>query len=147
MFMSGSLECSLINSLSDRAVHIHDRLYLGGSHNIRGFQWNSIGPRVDSSALGGAASYAAILHIYRPLVPADMLFAHMFIANGSIASIRSKDRFNDMINAQRITAGLGLVFVFRNLIRFEMNYCIPCRYVPGDFCSPGLYFGAGINFL
>ncbi|VDM37246.1 unnamed protein product [Toxocara canis] len=64
-FLSASLQCAMITSLADRSLHMLDRLYLGGAHNLRGFQWNTIGPRVETSCLGGAASCAGVLHIYR----------------------------------------------------------------------------------
>ncbi|VDM36905.1 unnamed protein product [Toxocara canis] len=76
-----------------------------------------------------------------------MLFAHLFVAGGALASVRSRNRLRDMNDAPRVSAGIGLAFVFRNMVRLELNYVMPLRYVPGDFCSPGLYFGAGINFL
>uniref|UniRef100_F1L426 SAM50-like protein gop-3 n=1 Tax=Ascaris suum TaxID=6253 RepID=F1L426_ASCSU len=146
-FLSASLQCSLLSSLADRSLHVLDRLYLGGSHNVRGFQWNTIGPRIETSSLGGAASCVGVLHIYRPLIPAEMLFAHLFVASGALASVRSRHRLRDMSDAPRVSAGIGLALVFRNLIRLELNYVVPLRYAPGDFCSPGLYFGAGVNFL
>lgn len=145
--LSASVQGSILTSLADRSLHVLDRLYLGGPHDLRGFGWNMIGTRASSSCLGGATSYVAALHIYRPLVPADMLYAHAFAVSGAVVSVRSRNRFRDMLDAPRVSAGVGLAFVFRNLIRLELNYALPLRYVPGDSCCPGFQFGAGINFL
>lgn len=52
-----------------------------------------------------------------------------------------------MMETPRVSVGAGVAFVFRDLIRLELNYVLPLRYVAGDSCAPGLQFGAGISFL
>ncbi|MFH4980347.1 hypothetical protein AB6A40_007056 [Gnathostoma spinigerum] len=145
--LSASFRFATLHALNNRSIHVLDRIYLGGPHDVRGFDLNTIGPRDGASCLGGAASYCAAVHIYRPLVPANMLYAHIFASNGAVASVTSNNRFEYMRDAQRITGGIGLSFVFRNIVRLELNYVFPLRFVPGDLCSTGVQFGAGINFL
>lgn len=75
-----------------------------------------------------------------------MFFAHAFVSGGSVASAESKNRLRDLVDAVRVSAGLGVTFLIKNFIRFELNYVIPLRYMSYDQCSPSFQFGAGINF-
>lgn len=67
MFLSASYQFAIINTLAvHRSLHLLDRLYVGGPHDVRGFSWNTIGGRADSSScVGGATSAVGVLHIYR----------------------------------------------------------------------------------
>ncbi|VBB32483.1 unnamed protein product [Acanthocheilonema viteae] len=149
MFLSASYQFSIINTLAvHRSLHLLDRLYIGGPHDVRGFGWNTIGGRADGfSCVGGATSAIGVLHIYRPLFPPEMLFAHSFVAGGAVASADSRHRLRDMSDALRISAGLGLTFLIKNFVRVELNYVIPLKYMSGDQCTPSFQMGAGLNFL
>ncbi|TKR67748.1 hypothetical protein L596_023848 [Steinernema carpocapsae] len=147
MFLSASLQGTLVSSVAERSLHLIDRSYVGGPHDVRGFVMNSIGSRAGSSSLGSSATAVAVAHIYRPLIPAEMCYAHGFVTAGSTASVRSHDQIADMVEAPRVSAGLGLTFIFRDMIRLELNYVLPLRYVPGDAIAPGFQFGVGMNFL
>ena len=48
---------------------------------------------------------------------------------------------------QRVSAGVGFAINFFNTARLELNYVLPLRYFPGDNCSLGFQFAAGINFI
>uniref|UniRef100_A0A914N930 Bacterial surface antigen (D15) domain-containing protein n=2 Tax=Meloidogyne incognita TaxID=6306 RepID=A0A914N930_MELIC len=76
-----------------------------------------------------------------------MVFAHLFLASGSLSLKHSNNLLTDLIMKQRISAGIGLAINFFNSARLELNYVLPLRYFPGDNCSSGLQFAAGINFL
>ncbi|VDN55114.1 unnamed protein product [Dracunculus medinensis] len=146
-FLSASIQASVLTSLAGRSLHILDRLYLGGPYDVRGFNINSIGTRGNTSCLGGATSFAGVLHFYIPLKPPESLFAHAFLCTGCVASVHSKNRLSDLANFQRISGGIGLVLILGNIIRVEMNYVVPLKHSAGDSYTPGLQFGAGINFL
>ncbi|KAM3724617.1 SAM50-like protein [Dirofilaria immitis] len=148
-FLSASYQFAIINTLAvHRSLHLLDRLYIGGPHDVRGFNWNTIGGRADSSScVGGATSAVGVLHIYRPLFPPEMLFAHAFVAGGAVASADSRHRLRDMSDVLRVSAGLGLTFLIKNFVRIELNYVIPLRYLPGDHCAASFQMGAGLNFL
>ncbi|KAK0418194.1 hypothetical protein QR680_013425 [Steinernema hermaphroditum] len=146
-FLSASLQGTYVSPIAERSLHLADRAYIGGPQDVRGFALNSIGTRARSSCLGGAATAVAAAHIYRPLYPANMVFAHGFVTAGTTASVRSQNLLNDMMEAPRVSAGLGLAFLFRDFIRLELNYVLPLRYVPGDAISPGFQMGVGMNFL
>ncbi|CAD6185749.1 unnamed protein product [Caenorhabditis auriculariae] len=145
--LAASVQAKSLKALGENEVHILDRCYLGGQQDIRGFGLNTIGVRADNSCIGGGASLAAVVHLYRPLYPPQMLFAHAFLASGSVASVRSRDPIQQLQDTQRVSAGLGLTFIFKNIFRLELNYTHPMKYVVGDSIFRGFHIGAGINFL
>ncbi|KAI6188019.1 Omp85 domain-containing protein [Aphelenchoides besseyi] len=146
-FFNSSLQTQMLQNIGDRTLHVLDRLYLGGPLDVRGFKLNSIGPRVEECALGGAFSLATTAHLYYPLYPKNMFFAHAFASAGSVVSVRSRNWLNDALDSMRCSAGVGVTAIIRDIIRFELNYVVPVAFVPGDQCEPGLYFGAGARFL
>lgn len=70
LFMGASYQFSIVNTFTENpSLHLLDRLYVGGPHDVRGYNWNSVGGRADSSScVGGATSAIGVLHIYRFLV-------------------------------------------------------------------------------
>lgn len=109
--LSATIQGKHVRALGDREVHVLDRVYLGGQHDLRGFGLNSLGPREDSSSLGGGSSTAAVLHLYKPLFPPNMVYAHAFVSGGSVASLKSKDVFTDLQETARVSAGIGMSFI------------------------------------
>jgi outer membrane protein insertion porin family len=146
-FVSATLQCNLVQPMAGKTLHLLDRAYLGGPHDIRGFDIRSIGPQSKKASLGGGASFAVAAHIYRPLRPADMVYLHGFMSAGTVSSLRSTSWMKDIIETPRVSAGLGVAVVFKNLVRFELNYVMPLRYTSNDSIAPGIQFGAGLNFL
>ncbi|CAJ0568519.1 unnamed protein product, partial [Mesorhabditis spiculigera] len=142
-----SLQLKTVNGLGNRELHLLDRVYLGGNQDLRGFGLNSLGTRSNNSSLGAGTTAAGVLHLYQPLFPKDMVFAHAWLASGSFASVRARSAMREMINSQRVTAGIGLTLIFKNIFRFELNYVHPLKYTVGDSVTRGIHFGAGINFL
>ncbi|VDN35968.1 unnamed protein product [Gongylonema pulchrum] len=66
IFASASYRFSIVNALSDRSVHLLDRLYVGGPHDLRGFHLNTISSQASGScSLGNATSSVAVFHLYR----------------------------------------------------------------------------------
>nr|CAD2193937.1 unnamed protein product [Meloidogyne enterolobii] len=148
LIFSLSTRFAFIKSLGQReCLHLLDRIYLGGPYDLRGFEQNSIGIQTENCSLGGVASFSNVFHIYAPLIPSDTVFAHLFLASGSLSLKHSNNLLTDLIMKQRISAGIGLAINFFNTARLELNYVLPLRYFPGDNCSSGLQFAAGIYFL
>uniref|UniRef100_A0A8R1HGB6 Omp85 domain-containing protein n=2 Tax=Caenorhabditis japonica TaxID=281687 RepID=A0A8R1HGB6_CAEJA len=145
--LAASFQARHLKGLGDREVHLLDRCYLGGQQDVRGFGLNTIGVKADNSCLGGGASVAGVVHLYRPLIPPNMLFAHAFLASGSVASVHAKNVVQQLQETQRVSAGVGLAFVFKSIFRLELNYTYPLKYVLGDSLLPGFHIGAGVNFL
>ncbi|CAI2348681.1 unnamed protein product [Caenorhabditis sp. 36 PRJEB53466] len=145
--LAASFQAKHLKGLGEREVHILDRCYLGGQQDVRGFGLNTIGVKADNSCLGGGASVAGVVHLYRPLIPPNMLFAHAFLASGSVASVHAKNVVQQLQDTQRVSAGFGLAFVFKSIFRLELNYTYPLKYVLGDSLLPGFHIGAGVNFM
>ncbi|KAF7636383.1 Inosine triphosphate pyrophosphatase [Meloidogyne graminicola] len=144
LIFSLSTRFAFMKALNQRnSLHLLDRIYLGGPYDLRGFEQNSIGIQTENCSLGGVASFSNVLHIYAPLVPYDTVFAHIFLASGSLSLKNSTTLLSDLITKQRISFGVGFAINFFNSARFELNYVLPLRYFPNDNCSPGIQFAAG----
>ncbi|CAD5222269.1 unnamed protein product [Bursaphelenchus xylophilus] len=146
-FLSGTINLQAVQNIGDTTLHVLDRVYLGGPQDVRGFEINSIGPRSENSVLGGTAAAAFGAHLFLPLYPKDVFYAHAFTTGGTVASVRSREWISDMSESMRVTAGLGVTAVLKNIIRFELSYVVPVAHVGGDRCESGVYFGAGTSFL
>ncbi|CAB3402642.1 unnamed protein product [Caenorhabditis bovis] len=145
--LAASMQAQSLKGLGDREVHILDRCYLGGQQDLRGFGLNTVGVKADNSCLGGGASVVGVVHLYRPLFPPQMLYAHAFVASGSVASIHARNPLQQLQDTLRVSAGIGVTFVFKNIFRLELNYTHPLKYVIGDSIHRGFHIGAGVNFL
>lgn len=71
--MNASFQTQFVQNIGNRSLHILDRIYLGGHQNVRGFKLNSIGPRTEDCALGGAFSMAMATHLFYPLYPKEVV--------------------------------------------------------------------------
>nr|CDJ94936.1 Bacterial surface antigen (D15) domain containing protein [Haemonchus contortus] len=145
--LSASAQLKNVKGLGDREIHLLDRVYLGGQQDVRGFGLNTLGARSENSCLGGGTAACGVLHLYRPLFPPQMLFAHLFASAGSVAPVRSRNVMRDLQEMQRVSIGLGVAFIFRNIFRLEINYVAPIKHCEGDSHSTGVHIGCGINFL
>ncbi|KAL3090236.1 hypothetical protein niasHS_006688 [Heterodera schachtii] len=147
LFCGASFRLGAVHPTANRGIHLLDRLYLGGPFDVRGYELNSIGATKESGALGGSTLLSTAVHLYAPLIPKDMFFAHFFVTAGSLSPMRSKHRLYDLWELQRVSAGLGLAVNLMNMVRLELNYTFPLRKLPGDVCFPGIQIGAGLNFM
>ncbi|VDL81684.1 unnamed protein product [Nippostrongylus brasiliensis] len=145
--LSASAQLKNVKGLGDREIHVLDRVYLGGQQDLRGFGLNTLGVRSENSCLGGGAAACGVVHLYRPLFPPQMLFAHAFASTGSVAPVRSRNVWRDLQDTQRVSIGVGVAFIFRNIFRLEINYVAPIKYCEGDSQSTGVHIGCGVNFL
>uniref|UniRef100_A0A183BRV0 XTP/dITP diphosphatase n=1 Tax=Globodera pallida TaxID=36090 RepID=A0A183BRV0_GLOPA len=55
LFCGASFRLATVHPVADRSIHLLDRLYLGGPFDVRGFELNSIGARVDNCSFGGSS--------------------------------------------------------------------------------------------
>lgn len=112
IILAASFQAKQVRALGDREVHLLDRVYLGGQHDLRGFGLNSLGARSDSSCLGGGTAVAGVVHLYKSLFPPNMLYAHAFIAAGGVASLRSRSPLKDLQDTHRVSGGVGKQHLF-----------------------------------
>lgn len=139
----------------DRTTHLSDRFFLGGSLDVRGFAYHSIGPRAGTHATGAEAFWAAAAHIWAPLPGrlkrhvGDTVQLHAFFNAGSAASCRG----SGLVHVA--AAGHGLVRDFAAACGFglsarlahctlEVNYAVPLHVGAGAVPRPGL--GASVGF-
>uniref|UniRef100_A0A0K0FID2 Sorting and assembly machinery component 50 homolog (inferred by orthology to a human protein) n=1 Tax=Strongyloides venezuelensis TaxID=75913 RepID=A0A0K0FID2_STRVS len=146
--LSASLRGIHVQPSSNKKLHLLDSAYLGGPHDVRGFQFNSIGTRADKACLGGGTAIANVYHIYRPILTKDSLYLHGFTTFASVARVNSKAKLHELIDGLRVSAGFGLTYVWDNMIRFELNFVRPLRYTPGDAVNDNkIQFSVGMDFL
>ena len=69
------------------------------------------------------------------------------MVGGSVIPSKSPNVFEALVSERRVSAGIGVTFVFRDMVRLELNYVWPLRSHTSDSCNFGFQFGAGINFL
>lgn len=139
----------------DDFISIADKFFLGGPSTVRGFHYDGIGPHIEQYALGGTRYWMAGLHLDIPLPSLrhgklnEWFKTHLFVNAGNLGDFAYKGDiykyFDQLIKRTRVSTGFGLVFTIGPAVRFELNYCIPLYYQPGDQHSRGLQFGAGIN--
>jgi outer membrane protein assembly factor BamA len=106
-----------------------DRLYLGGPTDLRSFGQYGAGPSEygvcvcacvcvcvsihSGCSLGGSALWAWALHLYRPLIPRGVLYAHAFLTAGNLMPVGSGEggglmrQLHEATTGVRCSAGLG----------------------------------------
>eukprot|EP00053_Salpingoeca_punica_P017376 m.167344 g.167344 ORF g.167344 m.167344 type:complete len:504 (+) comp17193_c0_seq5:38-1549(+) len=138
--------------------NICDRFWLGGAHDVRGFNHNGLGPLERSDALGGDAYWAAGLSVFLPFPHAglrtrfqDALRVHAFTNAGSLCALdtASSTPVRDTLSRlsrYSVSAGIGLCFRAPQW-QAELNFCVPVRALPTDRVQRGLQFGIGFTFL
>lgn len=114
---------------------------------------NRVGPHVSNSAVGGNAFWIGGLHAYVPLPFKnsfnDFLRVHCFLNAGTLSDVNSFKNIltgNKLLNDIRLSYGLGLVMLFGNKARLEINYCLPFKSQSTDRTTKGLQFGIGLNY-
>jgi len=153
--LSASFRASAIKSLSDAALQINERTFLGGPNSIRGFAVNGVGDHAGEASLGGEVSWESGIHLYTPLPwvrnklsYANIFRLHLFANAGNLwESVENIKSWRDVIEKPRTSCGLGLTCRFFGLYRLELNYCVPLNVQPGDVVNRGIRVGFGINFL
>lgn len=147
------------NQLSElRRPTLHDRFFLGGVNDVRGFRYHGIGPRDKGDALGGDAYWAFGANLYTPLPfkswrerTNDNLLVHFFANAGACVDVKESSPalsgYGDLLASNTAVAvGLGLTAKMAN-IQLELNYCFPIKVGISDRPISGLQFGGGFSFL
>lgn len=118
-----------VSSKSD--IHQSDKFYIGGQHNLRGYNMNSYGPRDVGCALGGESMVHLGLHLYSSLeflshITAGLLknmvspqvALHAFGTTGNVGPAQNllKDRVGFATSY-----GVGIVVALVQGLNFELN--------------------------
>ena len=144
--------------LRPRPSHISDRFFLGGTLDVRGFHYQSIGPRAGRYATGADAFWAAAGHIWTPLPGrlrrhvGDAIQIHSFLNAGSAVTMASarpaalRAAAQELSNDVSVACGLGLSAKL-SFCTVEVNYCVPLRAGAGGLPRPGLTASVGFEML
>ncbi|TPX44362.1 hypothetical protein SeMB42_g04372 [Synchytrium endobioticum] len=133
---------------------VNDRFLLGGMTSVRGFRFNSIGPRDGSDNIGGDIYWTAGLSLISKLpypLNYDPFRGHAFINAGSarllnhLTDIPSNVK-SVFMDAPSISTGMGLIVKF-SMVRLEINYCLPLTMTTSDSFKKGWHWGVGLSFL
>jgi len=150
--LSTSLRGGLLLPLMNSKTRINDRFFIGGPLSVRGFNHYGLGPKDGKDVIGGDTYWTTGLSLYAPLPKlADKpIKTHMFINAGSSILLNQKESLsqnvNRLIQTPSISTGFGLAVKF-NILRVELNYCLPISVTKSDDLKKGLQFGVGLNFM
>jgi outer membrane protein assembly factor BamA len=129
---AGAVRLGLANGLGGQEVPLSERFFAGGSHTIRGFEQNSVGPQfIDRTPLGGEATLIINNEVRHPLY-------RMFDIAGFVDIGNVWEHVSDMsLGDLRKAAGVGLrVRTPWILIRLDYGFKLDRR--PGE--SIGRFF-------
>lgn len=134
-----------------------DNFYLGGPLTFRGFEECGVGKKEDGSITGSSMYWRFNTHIHAPLPflseknkISQMIRIHSFINSGNVGNRLgnlNKD-LQGLINNIRLSCGAGLALNINNLMRLEINYCVPVYYFSNDsIVSNKSQWGFGLLFF
>lgn len=136
---------------------ILDHFYLGGPLTFRGFEECGVGKREDGSIMGSSMYWRYNTHIHAPLPflseknkLSNLIRIHLFMNSGNVGSRLgnlTKD-LRGLISNVRLSCGAGLALNINNLMRLEINYCLPVFYSKNDsIVSNKSQWGFGLLFF
>ncbi|KAJ2538781.1 hypothetical protein EV175_006422 [Coemansia sp. RSA 1933] len=137
-----------------RPSHLSDRFFLGGTTNVRGFQYQGIGPRDGNDSIGGDIFYAAGISLLTPLplVSTNVVKGHVWANAGQLALMdrrglqRRKGELHRFLLSPSAAVGVGLVYN-HSVVRAELSLCLPITATPTDRPQTGPQFSLGMTFL
>lgn len=133
-------------------TRINDRFLVGGPLSVRGFSQNGIGPKDGNDVLGCDTYWSTGLSLYAPLPKLidKPIKTHFFINSGSGILLKQNESLLDnttrLFKTPSISTGFGLAVRF-NILRLELNYCLPISITKTDDVKKGLQFGVGLSFM
>lgn len=156
--LQGSFGSGVLTSTTkDKYYSIVDKFLLGGPLTLRGFHLNSVGPKVDTYAIGGSLYWISALHLYTPLPHrpskgsfGDNFRMHFFCNAGNLINLTNvnvKDSIEALGKDIRLTYGIGLAYRLGQIARIELNYCIPVFHQSEDKLIDGVQLGLGVHFV
>lgn len=147
-----SVKGGLIWSYLDGKTHFMDRFFLGGPNDVRGFSFNSLGPRDGADYLGGETFLAQGVSILTRLpycAKTNPLRFMAFVNGGSLLHLDQQDvkgTLLELATKPSIATGFGLAYR-HPVARFELNVTFPLIAREQEGVRKGLQFGVGLSFL
>ncbi|TPX37012.1 hypothetical protein SmJEL517_g01061 [Synchytrium microbalum] len=153
LHMTATARGGVLQPLGGDRTRINDRFFLGGMTSVRGFTYNSIGPRAGNDNIGGDVFWSAGLSLISRLpgrLNYDPLRLHAFVNAGSASMLDKQasmaSNIKTAFSAPTSSAGLGLIMQF-SMVRLELNYCLPVTVTASDTFKKGWNWGIGLSFM
>lgn len=153
--VTGSFSFGVLDTFGKSSIL--DNFYLGGPLTFRGFEEFGVGKKEDGSVMGSSMYWRFNTHLHAPLPflseknkLSNLIRIHLFINSGNIGNRLgnlTKD-LQGLINNVRLSCGTGLALNINNLMRLEINYCLPVFYSNNDsIVSNKSQWGFGLLFF
>lgn len=152
--LTGSFSFGMIDVFGKPSIL--DNFYLGGPLTFRGFEECGVGKKEDGTITGSSMYWRFNFHLHAPLPflseknrLSQIIRMHMFMNSGNVGNREgnlTKD-LKGLINSIRLSCGVGLALNINNLMRLEINYCLPVLYSCNDsIVSNKSQWGFGLLF-
>lgn len=156
--VTGSFSFGILDKIgtSSGTSSILDNFYLGGPLTFRGFEECGVGKKEDGSITGSSMFWRYNTHVHAPLPflskknkLSNLIRIHLFMNSGNVGNRLgnlTKD-IRGLVNNVRLSYGAGLALNINNLMRLEINYCLPVFYSNNDsIVSNKNQWGFGLLF-
>lgn len=153
--VTGSFSCGVLNAFGKSSIL--DNFYLGGPLTFRGFEECGVGKKEDGSVIGSSMYWRYNIHVHTPLPflseknkLSHLIRIHLFMNSGNVGNhLGSLTRdLQGLISNVRLSCGAGLALNINNLMRLEINYCLPVFYSNNDsIVSSRSQWGFGLLFF
>lgn len=137
--VTGSFSFGILDAFGKSSIL--DHFYLGGPLTFRGFEESGVGKNEDGSITGSSMYWRCNFHIHTPLPflseknrLSHLIRIHLFMNSGNVGNRLgnfTKD-LQRLISNVRLSYGAGLALNINNLMRLEINYCLPVFYSNND---------------
>ncbi|XP_025409977.1 sorting and assembly machinery component 50 homolog B-like [Sipha flava] len=152
---TGSFSFGVLDTFGKSSIL--DNFYLGGPLTFRGFEECGVGKKEDGSITGSSMYWRFNFHIHTPLPflseknkLSHLIRIHLFMNSGNVGN-RDGNLTKDLrglINNIRLSCGAGFALNINNLMRLEINYCLPVCYSNNDsIVSNKSQWGFGLLFF
>ncbi len=112
-----------------RIIPWYERYFLGGPGSLRGFEWQSVGPKEGRDFIGGNVLMTANLEYSIPLfISKDLLRAAFFVDVGNLTEDVDSFKLADF----RMSAGVSFRLRAGNMFVFNMDFGYPVKRFKGD---------------
>lgn len=138
VILAGRLLSGFIAGASPADVPASERFYAGGGGSVRGFEYRSLGPRIDGKVAGGLARIGGSAEVR---IRINDRFGFVPFIDAAAVSEDTSMRFSDGIY---IGAGIGLRY-YTSLGPLRLDVAIPLSDHSGQ-AGYGIYLGLGQAF-
>lgn len=153
--VTGSFSFGVLDAFEKSSIL--DNFYLGGPLTFRGFEECGVGKKEDGSIMGSSMYWRFNTHVHAPLPflseknrLSHLIRIHLFMNSGNVGNRLgnlSKD-LRGLFNNIRLSCGAGFALNINNLMRLEINYCLPVFYSNNDsIVSNKSQWGFGLLFF